>query len=303
MQAQTKVAESVEVIGSVELSLEPQAARPLVAQPTANLPATVVTPADLLRVAMETGNQDIDRLERLMQMDIRYREQQALEHQRRREELEQDRQRAAVMAFREDFIGFRAENIIVPLTKHVDRGAAGSFEQAEYHRVTDMLTPALARHGFGFRHKPDFTSRKWVNAEGVEQDIPWVIVTCYLEHRKTHVETVVLEGPSSDLRGCTPMQNMQATASYLKRHSLLAITGTATGGEDDENNLKPKTDASTKADPAEDLLDAGRAAALEGVQALTAWWNKRSAREQKDLGKDYLGMRKAARIADEGRTK
>ena len=47
-----------------------------------------------------------------------------------------------------------------------------------------------------------------------------------------------LEGPPGELSVNTPTQNMQTTASYLKRQSLLAITGTATGGEDDEAKMR-----------------------------------------------------------------
>jgi hypothetical protein len=190
------------------------------------LPPAVITPADLLRVAMDSGDKDIDRLERLMAMDERYRDSQ-----------ERDRQRQSVLAFRRDFAGFRGENVLIPKTKFVDRGKAGSFFQAEYDLVCSKLSPALSKHGFGFRHGQKFGSLKWVNEDGIECQQAWVWVTCFLEHRDGHVETLELEGPPGDLGGNTPVQNMQATASYLKRQSLLAITGTATGGEDDESLL------------------------------------------------------------------
>lgn len=136
-------------------------------------------------------------------------------------------------SFREDFAAFRGENIIIPKSKHVDRGRAGSFFQAEFDEVCRRLSPALSKHGFGFRHDQRFGFRRVMN-DGTETDVGWVFVTCYLEHRKGHAEKLELEGPPGDLSANTPVQNMQATASYLKRQGLLAITGTATGGEDDE---------------------------------------------------------------------
>lgn len=285
----------------------------LVAVDTPLLPARAasaannITPADLLLIAMQSENQDIDRLERLMAMDLRFRETQAAELQRQREWQEQDRIRDGVLAFRADFAQFRGENIIIPLTKHVDRAAAGSFEQAEYHRVAGMLSPALSKHGYGFRHDPKFGSRKWMDADGVERDIPWVTVTCFLEHRKGHTETVILEGPSSDLKGNTPMQNMQATASFLKRHTLLAITGTATGGEDDEARLGNREKPAAAGTPVDadvgrkiELRNAGEGAAKAGMQALTAWWARLTAREQSDMSSHFSAMRKAARAVDEG---
>ncbi|MBB3193979.1 ERF family protein [Roseateles terrae] len=242
-------------------------------------PRAAVTPADLLQVAMETGDKDIERLERLMQMDIRYRELQ-----------EKDRQRDAMLAHKRDFAAFRGENIIVPKSKRVDRGRAGSFNQAEFDAVCGLLSPALSRHGFGFRHDQRF---------GAKDGVPWVWVTCFLEHKDGHAEQLELEAPPGDLSANTPVQNMQATASYLKRVSLLAITGTATGGEDDESGLRfagAGDDASPEGDP---TLRAGEEAAAKGMVALTAWWSKLDNRQRSDYGQAFTAMRKKARAADE----
>ncbi|WP_027730039.1 hypothetical protein ABL850_15795 [Variovorax paradoxus] len=144
-------------------------------------------------------------------------------------------------AFRSDFADFRGENVIIPKTKHVDRGRGGSFIQAEYDEVCRRLSPALSRHGFSFRHDQKFGVRR-IMTDGVESDVGWVWVTCHLEHRRGHAERLELEGPPGELSVNTPTQNMQTTASYLKRQSLLAITGTATGGEDDENEMRGEDD-------------------------------------------------------------
>ena len=176
--------------------------------------------------------------------------------------------------FRKDFAGFRGENIIVPKSKSVDRGRAGSFIQAEYHIAANLLSPALSRHGFGFRHDQKFGSRKWAGDDGIERDVPWVYVTCFLEHRSGHVERLELEGPPGELSANTPVQNMQATASYLKRQSLLAITGTATGGEDDENNLHPKRERQAATGGSEQDLSEWQDVALEGMAKLRAFYEK-----------------------------
>jgi hypothetical protein len=224
MNTATMVEQSIDTLELVE----PQ--HHAIAVPQAQAPALrstgAVTPSDLLRIAMDRNDGDLDRLERLMAMQERYEQAQ-----------ERERTRQALLAFRRDFAAFRGHNIVVPLTKHVDRGRAGSFDQAEYHVIATMLSEALSQHGFSFRHDQRFTSRKWSDA-GVESDVPWVFVTCYLEHRDGHQESLTLEGPPGDLSANTPTQNMQATASYLKRQSLLAITGTATGGEDDEAGMR-----------------------------------------------------------------
>lgn len=207
----------------------------------------------------------------------------------------QDRH-VAEKAFRDNFAAFRGENIIIPKTKAVDRGRGGSFVQAEYHVAANLLSPALSRHGFGFRHDQKFGSRKWTT-DGVENDVPWVYVTCYLEHRAGHSERLDLEGPPGDLTVNSPTQNMQVTASYLKRQSLLAITGTATGGEDDENKMGKHTSAET--DDADDpALQAGRGASMLGMAQLTAWWSKLDSKQRAKWSKEFGGMRKVASEAD-----
>lgn len=306
-----QLADAPKVREAVELMLEPRAEQPVTVRAASTALAGVITPSDILAMAMQAGDKDVERLERLMGMEIRYREQQAIDRQREREWAEQDRIRDGILAFAEDFAKFRGENIIVPLTKHVDRAAAGSFEQAEYHRVAGMLSPALSRYGYGFWHDPKFVVRRIADAEGVERDMPWVEVTCYLEHRKGHSKSIFLEGPAGDLRGNTLVQNQQATASFFKRQTLLAITGTATGGEDDESKLgagetkegagapPPSADVGRKIE----LRNAGEAAAKGGMSALTAWWAKLSSHEQKDMSTHFSAMRKAARAVDEGSAK
>lgn len=243
-----------------------------------------------------------DQLERMLELQVRADNHQLELMREKRRMDEEDRKRAAVLAFRSDFAAFRGENVIIPKSKFVDRGRAGSFHQADYGVAMQMLSPALSRHGFSLRHDEVFGARKWTT-DGVENDIPWVYVTCFLEHRQGHSESLSLEGPPGDMSANTPIQNMQVTGSYLKRQSALAITGTATADEDDENKLKGKARvASTQQEPqAEDgpLLQAGRDAALNGMKALTAWWGGLTEQQRARLNPEFGEMRKAARKADE----
>jgi hypothetical protein len=237
------------------------------------------SPAAIMMQALSSGV-DLAQVEKMMELQERWEK------------------REAEKAFRDAFAAFRGENIIIPKTLHVDRGRAGSFVQAEYDEVCRRLSPALSRHGFSFRHDQKFGSRKWSDS-GVESDIAWVYVTCYLEHKAGHVETLSLEGPPDDLSANTPTQNMQATASYLKRQSLLAITGTATGGEDDENKLRRKTAGQDEGGTEDKVLNDGQAAAMEGMEKLTAWWATLTPKDRNRLSKEFTKMRQAARAADE----
>lgn len=261
-------------------------------------------PMTVIDQAIRTGA-NADQLERLLQLQVAADNHRIELMREQRRMAEEDRKREAALAFSRDLAAFRGENIVIPKSKEVNRGAAGSFMQAEYGAAAAMLSPALSRHGFSFRHDMRFSGKRWMT-DGVESDVPWAYVTCYLEHRDGHSERLDLDGPPGDLHANTPVQNMQATASYLKRQSLLAITGTATKDEDDEGRMRrrqqPRSGSGDDAEagPDEELLDAGRAAALNGMAALNKWWAGLSPRQQKDMGKDFGPMRKAARQADDG---
>lgn len=260
-------------------------------------------PLTVIEQAIRTGA-TADQLERLLQLQVAA-DNHCLEMMREKRRMdEEDRKAAALLAFRRDFAAFRGENIVVEKNKHVDRGRAGSFMQAEYHSIAKLLSPALSKHGFSFRHDQKFGPKPWPLPDNPGNVIGWVWVTCFLEHKDGHVETLELEGPEGDQSANTPVQNMQLTASYLKRQSLLAITGTATGGEDDENGMRSKAkrrepDGGDEQGPDDTLLDAGRAAAMNGMAALNKWWASLTPRQQKDMGPDFGPMRKAARAADE----
>ncbi len=274
----------------------------LIEQDTTAPPAAVTPQYQLTAVehAIRAGATP-DQLERLLELQVRA-DNHKLEMMREKRRMdEEDRKLAALMAFRRDFAAFTGENIVIPKSKYVDRGKAGSFWQAEWGAVKSMLSAALSKHGFSLRHNEVFGSKKWTT-DGVESDVPWVYVTCYLEHREGHSERLDLEGPPGELGANTPVQNMQATGSYLKRQSALAITGTATADEDDENKLKRKSQRQNDAgneDVLEELRAAGRDKALSGMKSLTEWWGSLTARQRADLSPDFPGMRKAAQTADQ----
>jgi hypothetical protein len=261
---------------------------PVVQQPA--LPSTVVTPADLLRIAMESGDKDIERLERLMAMDERYRESQ-----------ERERKRQAELAAREDFRRFKELNIVVPKTKQVTQrakggGAGPTYVQSEFEVVAAMLQPALAACGFGYRFDVKFER----GADG-----PWCTVTCLLEHRLGHVETLTLGGPPDDSGAKNPLQEMQSSATFLMRHALLAITGTAQAGKDNDGRgargYREDAERSGQAPEGDDdpeasrLVDEGNAAAEKGEKALNTWWSGLTQQQRNKANPYFGGMKTVAR--------
>lgn len=238
-----------------------------------------------------------EQLQSLLELQVRADNHQLEMMREKRRMDDEDRKAAALLAYRRDFAAFRGENIVIAKSKHVDRGRAGSFMQAEYHAIAQQLSPALSRHGFSFRHDQRFGVKELPTAENPHNRMGWVWVTCFLEHRDGHSESIELEGPEGDQSANTPVQNMQLTASYLKRQSLLAITGTATGGEDDENAMRGRRNAEDGAD--DTLLQAGRDASLEGVAALNAWWGSLTGKQRSKFTAEFPSLRSAARAADE----
>lgn len=257
-------------------------------------------PLTVIEHAIKSGATP-EQLQQILELQVRADNHQLEMMREKRRMDEEDRKAAALLAYRRDFAAFRGENIIIAKSKEVDRGRAGSFMQAEYHAIAQQLSPALSKHGFSFRHDQKFGPKPWPLPDNPNNVVGWVWVTCFLEHKDGHAETLELEGPEGDQSANTPVQNMQLTASYLKRQSLLAITGTATGGEDDENAMRSRRrdpDDSGVADDA--LLQAGRDASLEGLEALTKWWSGLTGKQRNQMTSEFGALKNAARKVAEG---
>lgn len=264
-------------------------------------------PLSVIEYAAKSGATP-EQLQTMLELQVRADNHQLELMREKRRMDEEDRKRDALLAFRRDFTLFRGKNIVIAKDKHVDRGRAGSFNQAEYHAIAQQISPALSEFGFSFRHGQDFGTRTWPTPENPNNVIPWVTVTCYLEHKDGHFESLKLEGPMGDQSANTEVQNMQLTASYLKRQSLLAITGTATGGEDDENDMRNTRGDRGRPAPVQDaeferILQDGRDSSLLGMKPLTAWWQGLSPAARKMMDPEFGSLRKAAALVDKGGAK
>jgi len=294
MQAtQTVSAESVAIERMQQMSLEPANIAVIQKPGAVEFKPAVITPADLLRIAMERNDGDLDRLERLMAMDRQWRAEKARE------------------AFNEDFARFKGMNIVIPKTKKVQQraksgGPGPTYMQTEFETVATMLQPALSSCGFGYRFDVKFE-------RGENGGSPWCFVTCLLEHRLGHVERLTLGGPPDDSGAKNPLQEMQSTSTFLMRHSLLSITGTAQAGkdndgrgargyrEDGEDEGGEGNAASADADPAlSSLVDQGNDTASRGERALTDWWGKLTQPDRNKLMPYFGDWKATARRAGKG---
>jgi hypothetical protein len=178
------------------------AALPVVQQ-TRAVAAASATPADLLRIAVESGA-DIERLERLMLLQERW---QAGEARR---------------AYDAAFAAFKAEAVVILKGKAVTDGPLKNKRYAELHDVVNAVTPALSRHGL---------SSSW---KLTKDDRDWIEVTCYLRHTAGHQESVSMGGPPDTGGAKNAIQARASTLTYLNRYTLKAITGLSE--QDDDND-------------------------------------------------------------------
>ena len=190
---------------------------------------TAATPADLVRYAMDSGA-DLDRLEKLMQLQIAWE------------------QREAEKAYNRAFAKFKASGVKIIKGTTRKLGPLAGTKYAELFTVVNAITGALSENGL---------SASWQ----ITRDEPkWIEVTCTLKHASGFSESVSMGG-EPDIGGAkNTIQARASTIQYLERYTLKAITGLAEQDDDSDGNA---VDDSGE-------LDSWRATALEGLKALQA---------------------------------
>lgn len=165
------------------------------------------TPADLLRIAVESGA-DLDKLERLMALQTQWEA------------------KEAKRAFDAAFAAFKAESVTILKGRKVTDGPLKGKSYAELHDVVNAVTPALSKYGL---------SSSWKLTRD-EKD--WMEVTCYLRHVNGHEESVSMGGPPDAGGAKNAIQARASTKTYLERYTLKAITGLSEQMDDDDGNGK-----------------------------------------------------------------
>lgn len=235
-------------------------------EPRAVALAAEGSPAAMMLSALSQGA-NLDQVERMMGLQERWEAGEARK------------------AYNVAFAAFKAEAVRIIRNRRVDNGPLAGKSYAELHAVVDALTPALSLHGL---------SASWKLTKD-EKD--WMEVTCYLRHAQGHEESVSMGGPPDTGGAKNAIQARASTKSYLERYTLKAICGVAEGGDDDDGAGGAQSKNGGEPDA---LLEAGREAAMKGMDALTAWWGKLGNRDRTRLNRDFGGLRKAATAADRG---
>ncbi|MDN7456548.1 ERF family protein [Burkholderia cenocepacia] len=190
---------------------EPRAAQPpAVAQAAAPAPQrtalATATPGDLLRIAVE-GGADLDRLERLMKMQLEWEANEAKK------------------SFRRAMAAFKAECPPIFKRKQVGyttrEGDFVGYKHAELSDVEEVVAPVMARHGLTY---------DW----DIDQEPGKIVVHCIVTHVDGHSKSVKMEGPPDNSGKKNVMQQTGSSVTYLERYSLLAAIGMSTRNQDDD---------------------------------------------------------------------
>jgi hypothetical protein len=188
------------------LAANPPAIRQQSAVTQQQASASLTTPVDLLRFAIQSGA-DLDRLERLMKMQQEWEANEAKK------------------SFRRAMAAFKAE--CPPIFKRKEVGyntRDGDFvgyKHAELSDVTDVVGPCMARHGLTY---------DW----DIRQEPGKIVVDCIVTHIDGHSKKVSMEGPPDASGKKNIMQQAGSTVTYLERYSLLACLGMSTKNEDND---------------------------------------------------------------------
>lgn len=258
---------------SLELAERPAAALPVVqaeqAQPQRQL--------SVVEYAMQNGATAAEvkaLVELQIQMDNHKREMRRLDDERDREL----RAEAARNAYAAAIAAFKAEGVKVIRSKTITDGPLKGKKHADVFGVVDAATEALSKHGL---------SATW---ETVQDEKDWIKIACRIKHVAGHSESVAFGGPVDTGPGRNAIQARKSTVSYLERITMELALGLAEADADD--------DGRGGNDDADDpVLDAFRAAALNGTKALRAHYNKHTPTEV-FWAKHQRALKEAAAKAD-----
>jgi hypothetical protein len=120
------------------------------------------------------------------------------------------------------FAAFKAQSIRIVKNIEVTAGPLNGKKYADLLAVVEAVTDKLSAHGL---------SSSWK----ITKDEPqWIEVTCTLRHERGHAESVSMGGPPDAGGAKNAIQARASTVTYLQRYTLLAATGLAAGGQDND---------------------------------------------------------------------
>jgi hypothetical protein len=169
-------------------------------------------PSGLLQLAVQQ-NLDIDKLEKLMQMQERWQAQQA-----RREFLN------AISHFQ----------AICPPIEKTKRVAFGNtkYSYAQLGDIAATIKKPMSDNGL---------SHRWE----IGEDNDNIVVTCIISHVSGHSERTTMKGGKDGSGNKNAIQSSGSTVTYLQRYSLIGALGISTADEDTDGQ-KPEPVVTTQ---------------------------------------------------------
>lgn len=137
---------------------------------------------------------------------------------------------AAMAAFKAEPMEILKRKLVSFTTRD---GDTTSYTHAELSDVTDAVVPAMGKHGL---------SHRWDIAQAGGS----ITVTCTITHALGHSESVSMTAAPDASGKKNAIQQVASANSYLQRYTLLAATGMATKGMDDDGR---GYDAEPEAEP------------------------------------------------------
>ena len=171
-----------------------------------NLTPAQVTPNELITIAVQQ-NADADKLEKLLALQERWEANEAKK------------------AYNRAIAAFKAESIEILKNKKVSfKTSKGSteYDHATLDSIVEKVTPLLAKHNL---------SHRWVPHQ---EQSGLIRVQCTITHELGHSESVEFQGMPDGTGNKNPLQMAASALTYLERYTLLAITGLAAKGQDDD---------------------------------------------------------------------
>jgi len=170
-------------------------------------------PGQLIKLAIEQGA-DIERLERLMDLQERFNRDQALK------------------AFNSAMAEFKKNPPVILKNAHVHYkkkdGSITEYDHTTLDNICKAIDEALSAVGIAYR---------WRTGQAENGDVQ---VTCILTHSLGHQEETMLFSAPDDSGGKNKIQAIGSAVTYLQRYTLLSATGCAVGGMDNDAAPAPE---------------------------------------------------------------
>ncbi len=232
---------------------------------TVNDTAEISGPFRLLQMAIDKGA-SLEQIQQLMELQ---------------ERAETNMARKAFFAA---MAKFKENAPQITKNKHVKfetQKGVTEYDHETLDHVVDLIGPALS--AVGIRHRWD-----------LKQDALTVTVTCVLSHELGHSELTPVTVSHDPSGGKNSIQAIKSAISYAERITLLAATGMAARGLDDDGKS-----AGTSAKPGmseqdfifhKDNIEASRSHD-ENKRAFTAAWNAAEALKDQAAQGDFIQLR------------